>query len=291
MNALRFYIRQSLMLEAVGQDSWIRAQRDVLASDKGFEPEPTGESDSRLVQALTSGVKSFWVAGTTAYRSRGGAGLIRAGQAAWTNTAVRKGAVVAGVGATAWHLARGEEDASDETKKAAIDRVDQFYDFMLKATTKKSTQIKTSLQTVSLSTMQEPLDAKITAVESNYSKHADNLIRSAGYDDFFTKFIAYKSAVKDQFDAEIRNITGSGDKSTETADQLRSFAHSFLLVHCADMLLVALGDDTELLEGSGLENNQAGKDKIKNIYETSFRKISEDPEIKKAKEFVKEITG
>jgi hypothetical protein len=287
MNALRFYIRQSLLFEEVGQATWIRTQRKIIGGKEIETPQPAGEEETAFVKNLKAGITSLWTVGSAAIPARRGPGLLRAVSTAWASAPRGAVGAVAGVGAAAYALSGGNPSANEEQKSEATDAAADFYTKVVATVNKKMRSLSGALQTKDLATSTDDLATSFSKLEQNYKEKTDNLLVANSYDQFFSNFPGYTANVKGDLDTLITNTSQEAGK-TET---LKKFTYTYLIVHCADMIQTALGDDVKILESKGIRNDEQLKSKLQKVYEDTFDRISKDAEIKSARIHINEITG
>lgn len=257
MKTLRAFIRESLVVEAVGLKQFGR--------DVSFTPDIQKTSESELSNSVLGGIKTAITSGPGVLGKLGASGfgtVAKAGQAvattAWRSPIVKIGVLALGLGGALAGRSAGQ-DVTDEDAKKAQDLITAFskeVSDLLKDPRTKS-DLEKSLRTPSILNRPTASTASNLADEfqTNYSSVATRFKRSSTYKDLFLNLPMPNSSdafddLKKHIDEKISSKISNASNKVEAQQALEILAHKIVVVALVDggIILGAMDQDIKEID-------------------------------------------
>lgn len=305
MNALRNFIRESLMMNEIERVTWGPERgKDFAEYGKKGASKAVSDKISKLIDSASrwrrSGVRQYR---NTAPRQ----GRVEAVKAAWQAGGTGKWKVAAGVAtgaalltwaaSTWWSSKPDSTQPTDQEADQAVEQIDQFYNSLTTILQEDSTEIRQKFRTDEIaraSGTTATLDTYLERMRVNYNDASTRLTslpntNATEYERFFITFPEFEDS-KSRIDSKIEEYSG---RDTNKEAVLKTYAVRYMVYSAANEIIDGLGEDSTILSANYTKTTEVQK--IESATRTISEKIntafSNDNEIKESFRMVDEMSG
>ena len=294
MNTLRFYIRESLMHEAVGRVTFGKFEPTSIQYVKQGESE--SNFTSTILDFAKSGLKTLSFGRFSSGGKIGKAASTFRGAAAslWRSPAARLGALAFGLGAVGYGYFKNKEGDQQKSEKETDEHVQSFITEIAKIQNDHRGDIVKGLRSPEIVSLTAggatSADDMIRYYEERYRKISQDFCDSKSFDNFKQKFesnAGYKTAITD-----IEGNKSSKNVRPDAALIYKQIAHRFLICTFVDeeILLDAMRQDLDVIGSrTSKEQSEAVTERLKSSTEEVWNKVTREKLYREASQDFREI--